>query len=249
MRDSRNKSIYLGLACLCAGAFALLLILVLTEHTAAFDDPVRQFFYALRSDGLTGVLSVLTNLANKYLIIGLCLLLLILPQTRLRYGVTLSAGALATTILNHIIKIIVCRERPDILLHLVDEGGYSFPSGHSISSMFFYGMAIWLVWHYAGRADGADVLKSEGPDRKKTVLILTVLLLIPMILVGLTRIYLGVHFPTDVLAGWSLGLLSILIEANIILALERRRNQNSLTPDQNSLTPDQNSTAPGSRSK
>lgn len=217
MKNSCDHRIYWGLACLCAGVFALLLTFVLTQHTAGFDDPVRQFFYALRSGGLTTVLSLLTNLANKYLIIGLCLLLLILPQTRLHYGVPLSAGALATTILNHIIKILVCRERPDVQLHLVDESGFSFPSGHSISSMFFYGMAIWLVWHYAGRSDDAR------PDRKRTVLVLTVLLLIPAILVGLTRVYLGVHFPTDVLAGWSLGLLAIAVEAEIILALERRR--------------------------
>ncbi len=223
MRNSHDHRIYLGLACLCAVVFALLLILVLTEHTAGFDDPIRQFFYALRSDGLTGVLSVLTNLANKYLIIGLCLLLLILPQTRLHYGVPLSAGALATTILNHIIKILVCRERPDVLLHLVDENGFSFPSGHSISSMFFYGMAIWLVWHYAGQERPGQPGDAAGPDRKRTVVILTVLLFIPAILVGLTRVYLGVHFPTDVLAGWSLGILAIAVEAEIILALERRR--------------------------
>lgn len=240
-----------ALACLCAGVFALLLVLVVTEHAAGIDDPIRYFFYELRGISLTRVLVVVTNFANKYVIIGLCIVLLLLPRTRLDLGVPLSAGALATTILNHIIKIIVCRERPDIL-HLVVEDGYSFPSGHSISSMFFYGMAIWLIWHYAGRqglpgaeslaADAGAGSPSDGPESvvlaadtparaekyhlpaysKRTACIITVLLLIPLILVGLTRIYLGVHFPTDVLAGWCLGAAAICVEANIIVALERR---------------------------
>lgn len=236
-----------GLACLCAGLFLILLALVVTEHAAGIDDPVRYFFYSLRSEALTSVLIVLTNAANKYVIIGLCLLLLILPQTRLSFGVPLSAGALATMLLNSGIKHLVCRERPDVL-HLVTETSWSFPSGHSISSLFFYGMALWLVWHHVQRLDHPVLpdgpISDPAPARlgsahlpayeKRTAWILTVLLLIPMVTVGLTRIYLGVHFPTDVLAAWCLAGCAIFVEAEIILALEHR---------------DQNSTAPGSRSK
>ena len=226
-----------GLACLCAGLFLILLALVVTEHATGIDDPVRYFFYSIRSEALTSVLIVLTNAANKYVIIGLCLLLLILPQTRLSFGVPLSAGALATMLLNSGIKHLVCRERPDVL-HLVTETSWSFPSGHSISSLFFYGMALWLVWHNVQRLDSpapARIGAARLPAyEKRTAWILTVLLLIPMVTVGLTRIYLGVHFPTDVLAAWCLAGCAIFVEAEIILALERR---------------DQNSTAPGSRSK
>ena len=248
----------------CLAGFFLLLLLVVQGRSGTFDDSIRSFFYSLRSSALTPPAIVLTNLANKYTIIGFCLLLLILPQTRLRYGLPLSAGALATTILNHLIKELVERPRPDITHHLVAESGFSFPSGHSISSMFFYGMAICLVWYWQSRTDDRVGLdrseKTTGLDRsnaanqnardrsgqppktrtKKTAILLTVLLLIPLIFVGLTRIYLGVHFPTDVLAGWLLGLASILIEIEIIEFIERRRATNSKP---------QNSTLPGPRSK
>lgn len=229
-----------GLACLCAGLFFVLLALVVSGHAAGIDDPIRYFFYSLRSEALTSVLIVLTNAANKYVIIGLCLLLLIVPQTRLSFGVPLSAGALATMLLNSGFKHLVCRERPDVL-HLVTETSWSFPSGHSITSLFFYGMAIWLVWHNVQRLDRPPLPMYE----KRTAWILTVLLLIPMVTVGLTRIYLGVHFPTDVFAAWCLAGCAIFIEAEILLALERRGKIGSASQ----ASGDQNRTAPGSRSK
>ena len=270
----RNQIIFRRvLACLCLVVFLIVLSLVVTEHAAWFDDPIRNFFYRLRNDPLTSGLIPLTNMANKYFISGLCLILLILPWTRRQFGIPLSAGALGTILVNVCIKNIIGRPRPEVL-HLVYEDSFSFPSGHSISSMFFYGMAIWLVWHYISR-DEAETLEmppaagrvgaetgrlkavagrvnaeagglsanvepggantAAGPVElravsgkyalrygKRTARILTVLLLIPLVCIGLTRIYFGVHYPTDVLAGWSLGLFAVFIEAEIILALERR---------------------------
>lgn len=269
----QSQSVIAGkvLACFCMAGFLVVLALVVTKHAVAFDDAIRNFFYALRSDQLTSVLKVLTNTADKYFIIAVCLILLAVPRTRLYFGVPLSAGALGTILLNSLLKHLVQRQRPDLMLRLVEENGYSFPSGHSITSMFFYGMALWLVWHYLHRyGAGADV--DGGVDRgvgspdlsgitnrvpgstsapdvlpppatkaagdstlprwkippyysKKTAIILTVLLLIPMLIVGLSRIYLGVHFPTDVLGGWLLGAFAICIEAEIILALELRNKR------------------------
>ena len=195
-----------GILSLCI--FALILAGVATEHAAGFDDPVREFFYSLRGPLMTRVAVFITTLANKYVIIGLCLLLLIVPQTRLTFGVPLSAGALGTMLLNTLIKHIVGRLRPDVL-HLVVEEGYSFPSGHSITSMFFYGFAIWLVWRNV-----------KNPTARN---ILTVVLAVPMLLIGPTRVYLGVHFPTDVLAAWCLAIAAIMLAIEIIRLFEKRR--------------------------
>ena len=195
-----------GILSLCI--FAVILACVLTGHAAGFDDPVREFFYSLRGPLMTRVAVFITTLANKYVIIGLCLLLLIVPQTRLTFGVPLSAGALGTMLLNTLIKHIVGRLRPDVL-HLVVEEGYSFPSGHSITSMFFYGFAIWLVWRNV-----------KNPTARN---ILTVLLAVPMLLIGPTRVYLGVHFPTDVLAAWCLAIAAIMLAIEIIRLFEKRR--------------------------
>ena len=188
-------------------AFALLLVCVLTKNTAGFDDPVREWFYNIRRPALTGVAVTITTLANKYVIIGICLLLLIVPQTRMTFGVPLSAGALGVTILNSLIKHLVQRTRPEAL-HLVTEHGYSFPSGHSITSLFSYGLAIWLVWQYV--------------DNRTVKWILTIVLAIPMILVGPTRVYLGVHYPTDVLGAWCLAIAAIVLMIELISSRQSR---------------------------
>lgn len=188
-------------------AFAALLVCVVKDCTAGFDDPVRVWFYSLREPAITGVAIVITTLANKYVIIGLCLLLLILPKTRMTFGIPLSVGALVTMLMNSLIKHLVERPRPEVV-HLVTEHGFSFPSGHSITSMFFYGFAIWLVWRYV--------------DNQTARRILTVLLAIPMLLVGPTRIYLGVHFPTDVLGAWCLGFAAIVLFIEIVCVYDKK---------------------------
>lgn len=222
------------LACFCMAGFLVVLALVVTEHAVAFDDAVRGFFYDLRSDRLTSVLKILTNAASKYFVGATCLILLIIPRTRLYFGLPLSAGALGTILLNTLVKHLVHRSRPELILHLVEEGGYSFPSGHSITSMFFYGMALWLIWHNLRRFGTDSSVPSDSsatplprwkvPPRytKKTAIILTVVIFFPMIVVGLSRVYLGVHFPTDVLGAWCLGVFAVCVEAEIILFLERR---------------------------
>ena len=188
-------------------AFALVLVCVLADNTAGFDDPVREWFYGIREPALTSAAITITTLANKYVIIGLCFLLLIIPRTRMTLGIPLSAGALGVTILNSLIKHLVQRTRPEVL-HLVTEHGHSFPSGHSITSMFFYGLAIWLVWQYV--------------DKWLLKWILTILLAIPMLLIGPTRVYLGVHFPTDVLGAWCLAVAAIILEIEIISSRQSR---------------------------
>ncbi len=195
-----------GIAALVA--FAVLLVCVVKDCAAGFDDPVREWFYSLRGPAITGVAIVITTLANKYVIIGLCLLLLIIPRTRMTFGIPLSVGALVTMLTNSLIKHFVERPRPEVV-HLVTEHGFSFPSGHSITSMFFYGFAIWLVWRYV-----------DNPTARR---ILTVLLAIPMLLVGPTRVYLGVHFPTDVLGAWCLGFAAIVLFIEIVCIYDKKR--------------------------
>lgn len=190
-------------------AFVVIAWAVIAGKTTAFDDVVRYAFYDVRSDGLTVIAKAVTFLGNWQSIVILCLILLIAKPTRVKYGIPVSAGALFVTILNRLIKIAVERPRPDQLHHLIEESGFSFASGHAISSMFVFGMLIYLVRKNFRNRAAANVL--------------TVILLIPAFGIGLSRVYLGVHYPTDVLAGWCLGFAVIAVTAEVTERIGNKR--------------------------
>ncbi|RFM27040.1 phosphatase PAP2 family protein [Deminuibacter soli] len=129
-----------------------------------------------------------TVLAPAYLLIALILLL----QKRKQLAAALIAIAGSSMLLNVILKNIYQRSRP-ALAHLDAVQGYSFPSGHSMGAFTFCGLIIFVIW------------KSRVP--RWLQLISAILLSLLAILIGCSRIYLGVHFASDVLAGFFVTVL------------------------------------------
>ncbi len=103
-------------------------------------------------------------------------------------------------LISQILKMVVQRPRPLLCYRLVKETGYSFPSGHSMVSMVFYGYFIYLLW----KSKKAKSLKNS----------LTLFLSILILGIGFSRIYLGVHYASDVIAGFSLGAFYVLMWIN-----------------------------------
>ena len=112
----------------------------------------------------------------------------------------LLTGVVGTAGLNVILKHIIQRKRPNIN-RLIPEKGYSFPSGHSMMSMAFYGMLIFLIFKYV----------------KNTTLKWTLIVILTILLstIGITRIYLGVHYPSDVIGGFVVSLTYLFILTEI----------------------------------
>ena len=113
-------------------------------------------------------------------------------------GIILGISTISSVVTNTMIKYLIRRPRPSHL-RLISQGGYSFPSGHSMISICVYGMLIYLI------------LKNVENKKVKVLATITLILLITSI--GLSRIYVGVHYPSDVLAGYLLAssLLIIII--------------------------------------
>ena len=135
-----------------------------------------------------------TKLGNPSMIIALTIFLVALLLLTKRYleGIWLSAGfVIVAGIVNPLIKHAIYRQRPT-LEHLVTETSYSFPSGHSATSMVVFGTLIFIL---------PGIVKS-----KYWRLALQILLGLLILLIGCSRIYLGVHFPSDILAGFLLSL-------------------------------------------
>lgn len=165
---------------------------VLEKELTTFDNLVSMFIYGLRSPGLTKVMLVITNLGASYSLGIAVVIIILLAWKRHRkeaylFGVVLAMGLL----INLLLKTIIQRPRPEIA-RLVGASLSSYPSGHEMNSFVFYAMVAFFVYHFT---------------RKKTLSILTAGgCLILILLIGFSRIYLGVHYATDVIAGYFAGL-------------------------------------------
>lgn len=162
-----------------------------------FDDMVTQL---VRSGypSMNSFFLWITQFGNAITVIILMLAVLFILMRGKKYmqAIWLTANiVLLSGIANPLLKLFFSRERPT-LEHLVTETSFSFPSGHAVTSMVLYGTIIFIL--------------PEIIDGKKIVRVLQVILGVLILLIGVSRIYLGVHFPTDIVGGYSLGLAWLL---------------------------------------
>lgn len=188
--------------------FVIISYFVITRDTLAFDTVIRNDIYSLRSDGLTAFFRAVTYLGNWQTVTLISFLFLLIPWFRLTFGVPMSIAAILATLIQKLLKASFHRARPDPALHLITQGGYSFPSGHSFTILIFYGMLIFLCRRYMKNKTAANLA--------------TVLLSCLILIIGFSRIYLGVHYPTDVLGGWALGLCVLMIILSTIEFRQKR---------------------------
>jgi membrane-associated phospholipid phosphatase len=165
---------------------------VQTGYLDVFDDAVRYRVYSMRSDKLTVFWRFITHSGDRYVVIILGIILLLIKSLREKYGVKFAIAALSSTALYQIMKYIFQRPRPDLALRLIEQGGYSFPSGHSMNCLVSYGILIYLLLRYC--------------ENRRLAKLLSFGLGLLIILIGFSRVYVGVHYPTDIIGGWSLGI-------------------------------------------
>ena len=203
------KIIIITGALICFGFIALRVSEMLsTGGTIPFDETVRHWVYDHRSPLASAIFIPVTYMGNWQTITILAAILLAIPATRRKIGLPLSVISLSSTVIYKLVKGFFQRPRPEMEVRLIPQGGYSFPSGHSMNCIVCFGILIYLIRRYC-------------PNRTATN-VLTVLLSLLIIGIGTSRVYVGVHFPTDVLGGWSLGLAFLFTS---IIILEKIRGE------------------------
>lgn len=164
------------------------------QELGEFDALVGGFIRSPACDGLDCLAVLVTNIGSATFEIGLFLITggYLLYNLKQVWETSMLAVSLAGGwLLNVVLKEAFHRTRPDIQ-HLVSAGGYSFPSGHAMIATAFYGMLGYLIW--------INLRRNNKPSWY--VMVLTFVLVVA---IGTSRVYLGVHFPSDVIAGFAVG--------------------------------------------
>ncbi len=149
----------------------------------------------LISDFATPIAKFITNLGGAIFLIVLTVLLFILIKNK-KIGASILGNLVIVTALNQLLKFILHRPRPTEY-RIIEAIGYSFPSGHSMVSMAFYGYLMHLTYKYI-----------KNKYLKWTIIIILSLLIC---LIGISRIYLGVHYTSDVLGGFLISISYLVI--------------------------------------
>ena len=191
---------------LAVGGVAIIVLLAIAVTSGISDGLDAAVIHAVRSPALNALLGPLrwvTELGSTGAVALVAVLAIVLGILfgQWLYGLlgalTIGLAALG----NEWFKAFIARNRPDLLEPVLIERGFSFPSGHSLLSMVAYGVI------------GVLIIRSPLPlgVRRGVVAVLAVVVL----LVGLSRVWLGVHYPTDVLAGWTAGAVIVLVYARV----------------------------------
>ena len=188
----------------------IIILLIIIENVFSneildFDNYIYKKISLIRTQNITNIFIIITNIASASVLIIITLITLIFFKDK-KIGTAITINLLIIVSLNIALKNIIQRPRP-IGFRLIEESGYSFPSGHSMVSMAFYGLIIYFIYN--------------SIKNKKLKIILISLLAVLILLIGISRIYLGVHYTSDVLAGFIISVAYLIIYETTIIKLLR----------------------------
>jgi undecaprenyl-diphosphatase len=196
----------LGLG-LIAALIVLVLFGVLAEEVREgelqpVDDAIRTAVHGVSSPITTSILHTATQLGSPFFLIPMTMLisLVFLHLRRIRGAILLTATMVGVSLLNWVLKLFFQRARPEAFFGLTTPTSYSFPSGHSLASFCFYGALAALV-----------TARLRSRVLRAVVWAAAVVIIFA---VGFSRVYLGVHYPSDVIAGYATGFIWVLTVAS-----------------------------------
>ena len=175
--------------------FIIWTILVFTKIINPLDELVESFIIGIRNDNITKIMINMTNLGSAYSLIVISILLFFFIKNK-KIPLSIIINLVTVFFTSQIFKFIFRRSRPNGIF-LVDASGYSYPSGHTMVSFAFY---IYLLY-----------LLCKKIDNKLVKILLTIFTTILLALIAFSRIYLGVHYLSDIIGGLLLGTTYIIL--------------------------------------
>lgn len=178
-----SRRFRLGAAPAAALAFALLARWVLAGESMLFDLRIRGAVHAWASPVLTGAMLAVTMLGSEWVMLplGAVSVWCLATKGRGRQAILLAVGGLGAESVSALLKLAFHRPRPPVFFGLSPAENYSFPSGHAFVATVFYGLLAGILL--------------ESSRRWRWIA--------PVLTIGFSRVYLGYHYPTDVLGGWA----------------------------------------------
>jgi undecaprenyl-diphosphatase len=170
--------------------FSLLVLLYLFSNLSPIDNLFYNIIISFKSELVTNILKVFTHIGGGFGVITLIIIIFIINRKK---GMYFLLNICFINIINQGLKFIFARPRPDESIRLIKESGYSFPSGHTMNAVAAYGLIIYFI------------LTSKLS--KKIKYMLSTLLTLMMMFIPLSRVYLGVHYFTDIVAGSAVSLI------------------------------------------
>lgn len=201
---------------------AIVVFLVVLSNMLA-GDLLRLDYYAyqlfvvgMRRAWLTPIMQSISELALPVVLLVMLLAVQAFAPGR-RPGLFAAVNLVGVVLVNQVFKFVVQRPRPEGF-RLIAEGGYSFPSGHSMVAMGFYGLLAWMAWHY---------------ERDRVIRYVSVCgFALIVALVGMSRVYLGVHYASDVIAGFCLSLAWLALYTTLVGPIFLPESETELGSDQ-----------------
>ena len=189
MRDSRFEWTAVAVAIAAAIGFAWLAWALGRGELTAFDDAYRAGLHSFAGPSLTQSMRVVTLLGSQIVVLTItaCAAFFLFSAGRRSAGALILIAMAGAEVLEAGLKAQFHRQRPEPFFDTILPGSYSFPSGHALLSLCLYGVLAWLI--------GARL---SAPARRGIRASAVVLILI----IGASRVYLGVHYPSDVIGGF-----------------------------------------------
>ena len=188
---------YFSIAIILTLLICVIALFINNEIVTAIDSWFYDVVSKKMNPNRTLFMRLATESGSTAAVIILCLSFFLFPKLRKTFALPVTTSVAAAAFLNIVLKTVFARQRPNVL-QLISESYYSFPSGHAMVNMAFYTMIF--------------LLTRKNISNKKTKAIISIICIASPLIIGFSRIYLGVHYVTDVLAGWAIGFsVSIII--------------------------------------